>query len=140
MDVIARLDEARRARNVLEHPFYERWSAGELSEEELGVYAGEYRYAVVALAQASMRVAAAVGPEHRAALERHAEEEVAHVALWDEFARAAGATRRRGEPRRRRRGRACRRGPRARTRWSTWRCCMRSRRASRRSRGPSWRG
>ncbi len=97
MDVIARLDEARRARNVLEHPFYERWSAGELSEEELGVYAGEYRHAVVALAQASMRVAAAVVPEHRAALERHAEEEVAHVALWDEFARAAGATHVEGE-------------------------------------------
>ena len=27
MDVIARLDEARGAINVLEHPFYRRWSA-----------------------------------------------------------------------------------------------------------------
>jgi pyrroloquinoline-quinone synthase len=89
--VIARLDEARRATNVLEHPFYERWSAGELSAEELSVYAGEYRHAVVALARASARAAAAAGPEHRAGLERHAEEEAAHVALWDEFARAARA-------------------------------------------------
>ncbi|MGO9248598.1 MAG: iron-containing redox enzyme family protein [Solirubrobacteraceae bacterium] len=91
MDVIARLDEARRAKNVLEHPFYQRWSAGELSAAELGVYAGEYRYAVVALAQASARAAATAGPEHRTGLERHAEEEAAHVALWDEFARAAQA-------------------------------------------------
>jgi pyrroloquinoline-quinone synthase len=88
MDVLARLDEARSATNVLEHPFYERWSAGELSAGELSLYAGEYRHAVVALAQASALLAAAAEPEHRAGLERHAEEEAAHVALWDEFARA----------------------------------------------------
>lgn len=76
---------------MLEHPFYERWSAGELSAEELSVYAGEYRHAVVALACASERAAAASGPEHRAGLERHAAEEVGHVALWDEFAHAAQA-------------------------------------------------
>ena len=91
MDVIARLDEARRAVNVLEHPFYRRWSAGELSAAELSVYAGEYRHAVLALAQASVRAAAKAGAEHRAGLERHAREELAHVALWDEFARAAQA-------------------------------------------------
>jgi pyrroloquinoline-quinone synthase len=89
MDVLGRLDEARRATDVLEHPFYERWSAGELSAGELSVYAGEYRHAVLALARASERAAAAAGPEHRAGLERHAAEEAAHVALWDEFARAA---------------------------------------------------
>jgi pyrroloquinoline-quinone synthase len=91
MDVLARLDEARRATNVLEHPFYERWSAGELSAGELSLYAGEYRHAVVALARASALLAAAAAPEHRAGLERHAEEEAAHVALWDEFAWACAA-------------------------------------------------
>jgi len=91
MDVLARLDEARSATNVLEHPFYERWSAGELSAGELSVYAGEYRHAVLALARASEQVAVKVEPEHRAGLERHAEEEAAHVALWDEFAHAARA-------------------------------------------------
>jgi pyrroloquinoline-quinone synthase len=93
MDVLARLDEARSATNVLEHPFYERWSAGELSTGELSVYAGEYRHAVLALARASEQVAAKAGPEYRAGLERHAEEEAAHVALWDEFALAARAAR-----------------------------------------------
>jgi pyrroloquinoline-quinone synthase len=88
MDVLARLDEARGATNVLEHPFYERWIVGELSMEELDVYAGEYRHAVVALARASEQAASAVGDEHRTGLERHAAEEAAHVALWDEFARA----------------------------------------------------
>ncbi len=89
MDVIARIDEARRECNVLEHPFYRRWSAGELSAEELGFYAGEYRHAVVALADASDGVAVKVGERHRAGLERHAAEERSHVALWDEFADAA---------------------------------------------------
>jgi pyrroloquinoline-quinone synthase len=91
MDVLARLDEARSATNVLEHPLYERWSAGELSAGELSVYAGEYRHAVLALARTSAQVAVKVQPEHRARLERHAEEEAAHVALWDEFAAAARA-------------------------------------------------
>jgi pyrroloquinoline-quinone synthase len=90
MDVLARIDQARREHNVLEHPFYQRWSAGELSAEELGFYAGEYRHAVVALAQASASVAAKIGPEHREGLERHAAEERSHIALWDEFAGAAG--------------------------------------------------
>jgi pyrroloquinoline-quinone synthase len=89
MDVLSRIDEARRECNVLEHPFYQRWSAGELSAEELGFYAGEYRHAVVALAQASDSAAAKVGKEHRAGLERHAAEEHSHIALWDEFASAA---------------------------------------------------
>jgi pyrroloquinoline-quinone synthase len=89
MDVLARIDEARRECNVLEHPFYQRWSAGELSADELGFYAGEYRHAVVALADASTSVAAKVGESHRAGLESHAAEERSHIELWDEFAASA---------------------------------------------------
>ncbi|MGA9875841.1 MAG: iron-containing redox enzyme family protein [Solirubrobacteraceae bacterium] len=89
MDVFARIDQARRECNVLEHPFYQRWSAGELSAEELGFYAGEYRHAVVALADASASAAAKVGEEHRMGLERHAAEERSHIEMWDEFAAAA---------------------------------------------------
>ncbi len=88
MDVITRIDQARRECDVLEHPFYQRWSAGELSAEELAFYAGEYRHAVVALAQASDSVAAKADPELRAGLQRHAAEEHSHVALWDAFAAA----------------------------------------------------
>jgi pyrroloquinoline-quinone synthase len=75
MSLIARLDEARRRRNILEHPFYTRWERGELTRDELAAYAGEYRHAVVALADA----AELAGSEHAA-------EERDHVALWDEFA------------------------------------------------------
>jgi pyrroloquinoline-quinone synthase len=75
--------------NVLDHPFYVRWSRGELSADDLALYAGQYRYAVVALAAAADGAAHADGAE-RAELAAHAGEEAAHVSLWDEFARAAG--------------------------------------------------
>jgi pyrroloquinoline-quinone synthase len=88
MDVLARLDETRSAINVLEHPFYERWSAGELSAGELSRYAGEYRHAVLALAQASAQAAESAADELRSGLRLHAEEEAAHVALWEQFERA----------------------------------------------------
>jgi pyrroloquinoline-quinone synthase len=94
MDVIARLDQTRSAINVLEHSFYRRWSAGELRPGELCAYAGEYRHAVVALARASTLAADCaaasdrVGEDVRAGLRAHAEEEAAHVELWDCFALA----------------------------------------------------
>jgi pyrroloquinoline-quinone synthase len=91
MNVIARLDETRGAVRVLEHPFYQRWSAGGLSAEELSCYAGEYRHAVLALARAAAQAAAEATPAHQASLRLHAAEEAAHVGLWDQFAHAAGA-------------------------------------------------
>lgn len=91
MDVLAKLDQTRGAISVLEHPFYERWSAGALSAEELARYAGEYRHAVLALARASALAAEEAGTTHAAGLRRHAEEEAAHVTLWEQFASATGA-------------------------------------------------
>jgi pyrroloquinoline-quinone synthase len=88
VDLWSRLDDVHARWNVLEHPFYERWSAGELSREDLARYAGQYRHAVVALAEAADRAAHAAGaPVELAA---HAGEEAAHVQLWDGFADAAG--------------------------------------------------
>jgi pyrroloquinoline-quinone synthase len=81
LSLIERIDAARARWNVLEHPFYKRWSCGELSRGELAHYAGEYRHAVVALAD----TAATAGNEE------HAREEAAHIDLWDDFAAAFGA-------------------------------------------------
>ena len=81
MDVVARIEAAASRWNVLEHPFYQRWSAGELSREELAEYAAQYRYAVVALADA----AEAAGDAE------HAREEREHVTLWDAFAAGCGS-------------------------------------------------
>jgi pyrroloquinoline-quinone synthase len=84
MSLIARLDEARHRRNILEHPFYTRWERGELSRSELSAYAGEYRHAVEALADAAEAAAPLAGSGH-------ADEERGHVELWDDFAAALDA-------------------------------------------------
>jgi pyrroloquinoline-quinone synthase len=91
VDFFARLDSLRERWNVLEHPFYQRWSDGSLEREELAFYAGEYRHAVIALAEAVDAAARASEPEHRDTLSRHAEEEAQHVELWDGFASALDA-------------------------------------------------
>ena len=83
-----RIEAARQQWNVLEHPFYQRWSAGELSREELARYSGQYRHAVEAVAEVSATIAA--GAPERSDLRDHADEEAAHVELWDGFVRAAG--------------------------------------------------
>jgi pyrroloquinoline-quinone synthase len=81
VDLVARLDEARERWNLLKHPFYARWSCGELTRDDLAYYAGQYRHAVVALAETAGKADAA-----------HAREEAEHVALWDAFAEAVGST------------------------------------------------
>ena len=86
-----RLADAQRRCNVLEHPFYTRWSAGELTREELSWYAGEYRHAVVALAKATAAAARAAEPAIRAQSDEHAAEEAEHIDLWDAFAHAVDA-------------------------------------------------
>ena len=86
-----RVETVKIDNDVLEHPFYVRWSNGELSSEELAVYSGQYRHAVVALAAASRNAApAASDPALREHLEDHAAEETAHVEVWDRFLAAAG--------------------------------------------------
>lgn len=90
-----RIEAARARRNVLEHPFYVRWSAGELSAAELARYAGQYRHAVQAIAALSAYVARELpGTEE---LTGHAREEAEHVRLWDGFVDAVGGERD-GEP------------------------------------------
>jgi pyrroloquinoline-quinone synthase len=81
VDPLTRIEAAARRWNVLDHPFYQRWSAGELTADELAEYAAQYRHAVVALADA----AAAAGNEE------HAREEREHVVLWDAFAAGCGS-------------------------------------------------
>jgi pyrroloquinoline-quinone synthase len=83
MDLWQRLDEVANRWNVLSHPFYQRWSEGDLSSSELAFYAGQYAHAVDALAAAPAELAGE--------LRSHAAEEEAHRALWHSFAEAAGS-------------------------------------------------
>lgn len=86
-----RLEAVGEKHSVLRHSFYLRWSEGALGVDELAHYSGQYRHAVVALADAA--TSAAQSPEAGSdarALAVHAAEETAHVALWDEFVASVG--------------------------------------------------
>lgn len=85
-----RIEHGRSRFNVLRHPFYERWSRGELTLDELARYSGQYRHAVEAIATMSASVAAAL--PRRPEVAEHAAEEAAHVRLWDGFAAAVGGS------------------------------------------------
>ena len=85
-----RIENARERWNVLRHPFYDAWSAGELSRADLARYSGQYRHAVQAIAELS-ESAANAAPE-RPELRLHAAEEREHVALWDGFVEASGGS------------------------------------------------
>ena len=85
-----RIEESRARHNVLEHPFYVRWSAGELSSEDLARYSGQYRHATEAIARLCGAATEAAPPERREELAVHTEDEEAHVSLWDDFVEAAG--------------------------------------------------
>lgn len=77
-DFFDRLEAISDRYDVLQHPFYLRWSRGELTRTELAHYSGQYRHAVVALADAT---SSAGDPEHT-------EAERAHIDLWDQFVRS----------------------------------------------------
>ncbi len=105
MDFFTRLESLRERWNVLDHRFYVRWSQGELEREELTFYAGEYRHAVIALAEAVGAAARSAAPDSfdsaaggsaidsstGALLAEHAAEEAEHVDLWEDFAAFLGA-------------------------------------------------
>jgi pyrroloquinoline-quinone synthase len=87
--VIAQMQDASSSRNLLEHSFYKRWLAGELTAVELADYAAQY-YHVVKMIPALLETAARQHPAHRQALVAHAAEESTHVRLWERFAEACG--------------------------------------------------
>jgi pyrroloquinoline-quinone synthase len=82
--------------DLLKHPFYQAWTCGELSKEDLRLYAGEY-YQQVAAFPAYLTALHSRLPDgrlRRQILANAADEELrgtAHSALWLQFAEAVGA-------------------------------------------------
>jgi pyrroloquinoline-quinone synthase len=80
MDVRAELNAIVTEYDLLNHPFYQAWSAGKLPVEALATYAAEWGNFVAQVPKGW----AAHGDQ------AIADEEVTHVALWDDFASALG--------------------------------------------------
>jgi pyrroloquinoline quinone (PQQ) biosynthesis protein C len=71
--------------SVIEHPFWARWACGELTREELALFAGEYDQVATAIAGAATR-ASRLDPRFTAL----ADQERQHLTAWRQFSRALG--------------------------------------------------
>src|ERR1700726_976771 len=95
--ILAAVEEALEGRRLLSHPFYQRWSHGELRLGELAAYAGQYRHIEAGLPGWLESIQ---GPaptrEVRELVQRNLDDEVGgpttHVELFDRFAVAVGAS------------------------------------------------
>ncbi|HEY2000880.1 MAG TPA: iron-containing redox enzyme family protein, partial [Acidobacteriaceae bacterium] len=91
--------DARIARyDLLQHPFYQAWSKGELTRDELREYASEYWHHVSAFPTylSALHARLEDAPLRRTVLENLADEEGlpagrAHSDLWMDFAAGMGA-------------------------------------------------
>lgn len=86
------LDPLIRSRSLLQHPFYRRWSKGELTLEELRVYAKEYFHLVDRVPGIVARVRDRVkdDPALQRRIEKNVWEEWDHIGLWKRFAASLG--------------------------------------------------
>ena len=92
------LDGRLERYNLLKHPFYEAWSKGELTREDLREYASEYWHHVSAFPAylSALHSRLPDGKLRRLVLENLADEEglhdgTAHSDMWMDFARGMGA-------------------------------------------------
>ena len=98
--IAAAIDRALEGRHLLEHPFYQRWESGELTEGELAAYAVQYRAFEALLPELLGDVAAQLRGTGRdtaaSQVERNLDDELGrpepHLALFDRFADAVTAT------------------------------------------------
>lgn len=83
-------------RSLLKHPFYQAWSKGKLTKEQLAGYAKEYYFAAknvpVVMEAISKNLPRDASPRVRETFAKHAEEEHEHIELWERFASALGVT------------------------------------------------
>lgn len=88
------LQDRLAGRRLLDHPFYQRWSRGEVSVAELRAYAAQYRHFEAALPSHLRAVAAAATCDalREQALHNLADE-ATHLQLFDAFAAALGDAR-----------------------------------------------
>ena len=80
------LDDVTARWNLLQHSFYQRWTRGELTRDELCDYVTQYAHVVRAVPGWLEQVRGG----DTAGLARHAAEEQSHIELWNSFGEALG--------------------------------------------------
>lgn len=94
MSLLRRIDEIIAERSLLKHPFYEMWSAGELSAESLAGYSKEY-FQLVKAVPSFMDTIMEAAPDSESVgreLAENRQEEADHIGPWLEFAGELGVS------------------------------------------------
>ncbi len=95
MTTFAALDDLISSMSLLKHPFYQKWSKGELTKKDLQIYAKEYFHLVSRIPGIVERVrvrADEKGHELAGMIEKNRIEEQEHVELWKRFAKSLGVS------------------------------------------------
>ncbi len=95
---LSALDPVIAARSLLKHSFYQKWSKGELTLEDLRVYAKEYFHLVERIPGIVERVRDRVSPsgdlrrdrDLQNRIDENMREEQEHIELWKRFAKSLG--------------------------------------------------
>lgn len=93
MTTLAVFDDLIAERSLLKHPFYVKWSKGELTMDDMNIYAKEYFHLASKIPGIVERVkvrATEQSPEMQAMIQENMEEEQEHVDLWKRFANSLG--------------------------------------------------
>lgn len=94
---LQQLDEFIRSNGLLTHYFYEqKWNNGELTKDELALYAKEYFHLAkrvpVIVSNVRDRAIARGDSSLLAEIEKNIEEETAHIDLWKRFSSTLGVS------------------------------------------------
>ena len=84
--LVQKIDRIIEERSLLNHPFYQTWSDGELTREALAGYSKEY-YQLVKAVPIFMTQLLDYAPESlHDELNHNQQEEFSHISLWQRFA------------------------------------------------------
>jgi pyrroloquinoline-quinone synthase len=94
--LLASLDSLIEKHHLLKHPFYQAWTAGKLTREELALYAEQYYQHVLAFPQNLEHFAGRTSGGLRDLVEENLAEELnpaaPHPLLWRHFAQSVGVS------------------------------------------------
>ena len=94
--LLASLDALIEKHHLLKHPFYQAWTAGKLTREELALYAEQYYQHVLAFPQNLAQFAGRTDGGLRDLVEENLAEELnpaaPHPLLWRQFAQSVGVS------------------------------------------------
>src|SRR3989338_3233981 len=88
---LSQFDSLIASKSLLKHPFYQKWSKGELTLNDLKIYAKEYFHLVERIPGVVASVAERAKTKNlKTQIEKNVTEEQEHVELWKRFAKSLG--------------------------------------------------